>query len=57
MENIEDLKKRFEKLYPIEGLGEGRINKIETVLGVKLPDDFKGIAGFYSGRNWRYQYF
>lgn len=49
MENIEGLKQRYEKLYPIEGLEKEVINNIESVLGVKLPDDFRRISSFYSG--------
>lgn len=49
MDNIQELKKRYEALYPIEGIKAGMINNIESDLGVKLPEDFREITKFYSG--------
>lgn len=49
MESINGLKKRYEKLYPIEGIEEEMIDNVENDLEVKLPEDFREITKFYSG--------
>ena len=49
MVNISELESRYVALYGKEPCGIGVIGDIERELGVRLPADFKLIAGFYSG--------
>jgi hypothetical protein len=49
MTDIQELKKRYENLFPIEGVEDHILVKIEKMLNIELPDDFRKIASFYSG--------
>ncbi|MCB2362395.1 SMI1/KNR4 family protein [Clostridium estertheticum] len=49
MENIKELRKRYIKLYPDDGINKVDLDKIEVNLGVELPKDFCEIALFYGG--------
>jgi hypothetical protein len=46
---MEQLTKRYRALYPLEGTSAIELKIIENKLDIKLPDDFKEIAQFYSG--------
>ncbi|WP_424236963.1 SMI1/KNR4 family protein [Bhargavaea ginsengi] len=46
---MEQLIKRYRALYPLEGTSGIELKNIENNLDIKLPDDFKEIAQFYSG--------
>ena len=46
---MEQLRKRYGALDPVEGTSEMDLENVERQLDVKLPDDFKEIARFYSG--------
>lgn len=43
------LKKRYERLYPDEGISRKELDEIKRLLQVELPQDFSEIAMFYSG--------
>jgi hypothetical protein len=49
MENIQELRQRYTKFYDSDGIDEHTLNEIEDTLNVKLPDDFRKIATFYTG--------
>lgn len=49
MASIHDLKNRYTQLYESDGVEEGVLNRIEGILKIKLPEDFREIADFYSG--------
>lgn len=46
---MEQLIKRYRTLYPLEGTSGIKLMNIENKLDMKLHDDFKEIAQFYSG--------
>jgi hypothetical protein len=46
---VEDLRKRYISLFESEPTDKDTPARIESRLGVVLPDDFKAIATFYSG--------
>ncbi|MEO3943821.1 SMI1/KNR4 family protein [Gorillibacterium sp. CAU 1737] len=49
MKSVEELRARYGRLYPEDGVDENVLRTIEDILQVKLPDDFSGIATFFSG--------
>lgn len=49
MMKIEELKRRYQQLYPDEGVDELILDKIEDILELRLPKDFREISSFYSG--------
>ncbi len=49
MSKIQELKKRYIHLYNSDGVEEVTLNKIEEILKLKLPNNFRQIASFYSG--------
>ena len=49
MIDIKSLKKRYEDIYGIEVCAVEVMGSIEKELDIKLPNDFKEIASFYSG--------
>ncbi|MGM9922213.1 MAG: SMI1/KNR4 family protein [Bhargavaea sp.] len=46
---MEQLRKRYAALYPVEGARKIELENVERQLNIKLPDDFRNIARFYSG--------
>ncbi|WP_156395561.1 SMI1/KNR4 family protein [Paenibacillus sp. Root52] len=49
MSSIEEIHERYIQLCPEDGIDENVLKKIEEILQLKLPDDFRDIAKFYSG--------
>lgn len=49
MPSIQELEKRYTQLYPSDGVDESVLKKVESMLKLKLPEDFCQIANFYSG--------
>ncbi len=49
MANIQELEQRYTQLYPNDGVDKSVLSKIENILKLKLPEDFRQIASFYSG--------
>jgi len=49
MNKICELKLRYERLLPVDGISKTELNEIQTKLNVHLPEDFCEIALFYSG--------
>jgi len=49
VQNISELRVKYEKLQPINGVSEEMINKIQESLSVEFPRDFYEIASFYGG--------
>lgn len=49
MSSVEEIRERYIQLYPEDGIDENVLRKIEDILQLKLPDDFRDIASFYSG--------
>lgn len=47
--NIENLSKRYCAIFGSEPVDKAEIHKIESSLGLLLPDDFNEISNFYSG--------
>jgi SMI1-KNR4 cell-wall len=46
---IEQLAERYCNLFPLDSLTEEEIVRIEIMLDIKLPNDFKAISKIYSG--------
>lgn len=49
MLNVDDIRERYIQLYPEDGVMEHTLGRIEDILQLKLPIDFRNIAEFYSG--------
>lgn len=49
MLNVDDIRERYNQLYPEDGVMENTLERIEDILQLKLPTDFRNIAKFYSG--------
>jgi hypothetical protein len=49
MPSIQELNKRYTNLYPSDGIDESILRKIEDILKITLPKDFRQITNFYSG--------
>lgn len=49
MPSIQELEKRYTQLYPRDGVDESVLQRVESILKLKLPEDFCQIANFYSG--------
>ncbi|WP_199884117.1 SMI1/KNR4 family protein [Anaerosinus massiliensis] len=49
MGKIKELKERYLNLQPSDGVNDAILSEIESILNVKLPNDFCEIATFYSG--------
>lgn len=49
MSSIEEIRERYIQLYPEGGVDENGLRKIEEILKLELPSDFRDIAKFYSG--------
>ncbi|WP_424237970.1 PoNe immunity protein domain-containing protein [Bhargavaea ginsengi] len=48
-ERIKHLKKRYQRLYPGEGVSKRKLKKAEEFLDVNLPQDLLEIASFFGG--------
>lgn len=46
---IEALKERYTRLFGAHSTPSNNLDTLEAQLGIVLPDDFKTIAGFFSG--------
>ena len=44
-----ELKEKYEKLLPVDGITTAALDEIQAKLNVHLPEDFCEIALFYSG--------
>jgi len=49
MPSIQELEKKYTQLYPSDAVEESVLKRIESILKIKLPEDFCQIANFYSG--------
>lgn len=49
MADVQELKQRYMQICNCDGIDGTILNKIEETLKLKLPEDFRGIASFYSG--------
>jgi hypothetical protein len=49
MNKIEELKKWYINLFPVDGISREEINEIQKELNLRLPIDFCEISEFYSG--------
>jgi hypothetical protein len=47
--DIGDLQKRYERLFGNEPTASGKLEELEKLLDLRLPDDLRSISRFYSG--------
>jgi len=49
MDTVQELRQKYERLLPVDGIDQEAIKGIQATLNICLPEDFRKIASFYSG--------
>jgi len=49
MTSLDKMRERYIRLQPSETTSLQELDRIEKILGIKLPKDFRSIASFYTG--------